>query len=56
MRLWKRGPFAFSALALVIIAVNLVLNLLPAIGIAIAQAILPLLECSLLYATAPEVP
>ncbi len=51
MRLWKRGPFAFSALALVIIAVNLVLNLLPAIGIAIAQAILPLLECSLLYAS-----
>jgi uncharacterized membrane protein len=51
MLLWKRGPLAFSALALVILAVNLALNLLPAAGIAIAQAILPLAECSLLYAS-----
>lgn len=51
MLLWKRGPFAFSALALVILAANLALDLLPAAGIAIAQTLLPLLECALLYAS-----
>ncbi|MGE5089449.1 MAG: hypothetical protein ACM3QY_10020 [Candidatus Levyibacteriota bacterium] len=51
MLLWKRGPLGFSALALVILAANLALALLPAAGIAIGQAILPLAECSLLYAS-----
>ena len=51
MLLWKRGPFAFSALALCILAANLALNLLPAAGIAVAQMLLPLLECGLLYAS-----
>ncbi len=51
MLLWKRGPFAFSALALCILAANLALNLLPAAGITVAQMLLPLLECGLLYAS-----
>lgn len=51
MLLWKRGPFGFSALALCILAANLALNLLPAIGIAIGQGLIPLAECSLLYAS-----
>ncbi|HMA30724.1 MAG TPA: hypothetical protein VKT00_02815 [Casimicrobiaceae bacterium] len=51
MLLWKRGPFGFSALALAILAANLALNLLPAIGIAIGQGLIPLAECSLLYAS-----
>ncbi len=51
MQLWKRGRFVFSALALVIVAVNLALGLLPAAGIAVGQVLLPLLECALLYAS-----
>jgi hypothetical protein len=51
MLLWKRGPFAFSALALCILAANLALNLLPAVGVAIGQGLIPLAECGLLYAS-----
>lgn len=50
MRLWKRGPVVFTLLALIILAVNLLLNLLPVAGTAVAQLVLPLLECGLLYA------
>lgn len=51
MRLWKRGPATFCALALIIVAANLALNLVPNVGIVIAQLLLPLLECGLLYAS-----
>jgi hypothetical protein len=51
MRLWKRGPAIFTALALVMLACNLALNLVPVAGVAIAQILLPLLECGLLYAS-----
>ena len=50
MRLWKRGPVVFTLLALIIVAVNLLLSLLPVAGVAVAQLVLPLLECGLLYA------
>jgi uncharacterized membrane protein len=51
MRLWKRGPFTFSGIALVVLALNLALNLIPTAGIVLAQVFLPLVECGLLYAT-----
>lgn len=41
----------FCALALVVLAANLALNLVPMVGIVLAQLLLPLLECSLLYAS-----
>jgi uncharacterized membrane protein len=51
MRLWKRGPATFCALALVILVANLVLALVPVIGTVLAQLLLPLIECGLLYAS-----
>ena len=50
MQLWKRGPAMFTVLALVMLACNLALNLVPIVGIVLAQLLLPLLECGLLYA------
>ena len=50
MQLWKRGPVVFTVLALVMLACNLALNLVPIVGIVLAQVLLPLLECGLLYA------
>ena len=50
MQLWKRGPGIFTVLALVMLACNLALNLVPIVGIVLAQLLLPLLECGLLYA------
>lgn len=51
MRLWRRGPLTFSMLALAILAANLALELLPRAGVVVAQMVLPLLECGLLYAS-----
>ena len=51
MRLWKRGPAVFSLLALVLLAANLALSLVPVGGALLAQVLLPLLECSLFYAS-----
>jgi len=51
MRLWRRGPLTFSALALAILAANVALELLPRAGVVAAQLVLPLLECGLLYAS-----
>ena len=51
MRLWKRGPVMFGVLALVVLATNLALNLVPVAGVVLAQLLLPLLECGLLYAS-----
>lgn len=51
MRLWRRGPFAFALLAFFLLAANLLLAIVPVIGVAVAQLVLPLLECSLLYAS-----
>lgn len=51
MRLWKRGPARFSLIALVVLVANFGLTLLPVVGIVLAQLILPLVECGLLYAS-----
>jgi uncharacterized membrane protein len=51
MRLWKRGPLPFTGLALVVLAVNLALGLVPVGGAIAAQFVLPLLECGLFYAS-----
>jgi len=51
MRLWKRGPATFTALAFVMLACNLALSLVPVIGVVLAQLLLPLIECGLLYAS-----
>jgi uncharacterized membrane protein len=51
MRLWKRGPFTFCAMALAILVGNVALPLVPLVGVATAQLLLPLVECGLLYAS-----
>jgi uncharacterized membrane protein len=51
MRLWKRGPASFCAIALVVLVANIVLTLVPVAGIVLAQLLLPLIECGLLYAS-----
>lgn len=51
MRLWKRGPLTFSLLAFAILAANLVLTVLPRAGVVVGQAIIPLVECGLFYAS-----
>ncbi|HEX6138800.1 MAG TPA: hypothetical protein VF059_14195 [Casimicrobiaceae bacterium] len=51
MRLWRRGPATFSGIALVILAGNIALAFVPLAGILLAQVLLPLLECGLLYAS-----
>jgi uncharacterized membrane protein len=51
MRLWKRGPARFCLIALVVLAANFALTLLPVVGIVLAQLVLPLIECGLLYAS-----
>jgi hypothetical protein len=51
MRRWTRAPVAFCAMALVILVGNVLLPLVPLVGVAIAQLVLPLVECGLLYAS-----
>jgi uncharacterized membrane protein len=51
MRIWKRGPATFCALALVVLVANIALALVPVIGTVLAQLLLPLIECGLLYAS-----
>lgn len=51
MVLWKRGPVAFGVLAFLTLATQLVLEIVPRIGFALAQLITPLVACGLLYAS-----
>lgn len=51
IRLWKRGPLAFSLMALVVIASAAVLEPLPVIGAVVANVVSPLLTCGLLFAS-----
>jgi uncharacterized membrane protein len=51
LRLFKRHPFRFAALAVTIIVVELVLDLIPVAGRPAANIVVPLLACSLLYAS-----
>lgn len=51
LRLWRRGPVAFMLLALATVLVDLVLSLVPVAGVVLAQVVLPLAACGLLYAS-----
>src|SRR5438045_1972420 len=51
MRLWKRGPATFALLALATIAAEFTLNLIPGVGVLLAQIAVPLAACSLLFAS-----
>jgi hypothetical protein len=51
MRLWRVAPGTFAALAAVTIGGQLLLELIPLGGVLIEQVVVPLLECSLLYAS-----
>jgi hypothetical protein len=51
LRLWRRGPLTFATLALVTVAIDFTLSLLPVIGVSIAQIAVPLAACGLLYAS-----
>lgn len=51
LRLWKRGPIAFTLLALVTVLVDFGLSLVPVAGVVLAQIALPLAACGMLYAS-----
>lgn len=51
LRLYKRHPVRFGALAVAIIAVELLLDLVPIAGRPAANIVVPLLACCLLYAS-----
>ena len=51
MRLWRRGPGMFAVLALAVLAGEIALALIPVVGSLIAQLVLPLVACGLLYAS-----
>ena len=49
MILWRRAPFAFAVFALLTLASQLILELVPMLGIYLAQLVPPLVACALLY-------
>ena len=51
MRLWKRGPWSFSVMALVLLVVSVVLEPVPIAGFVAANVLAPLLATGLLYAS-----
>ncbi|MEP7275260.1 MAG: BPSS1780 family membrane protein [Betaproteobacteria bacterium] len=51
MRLWRRGPGTFALLALAVLVTEIVLTLIPVGGTLLAQLVLPLVACGLLYAS-----
>ena len=51
MRLWRRGPGMFAVLALAVLVGEIALALIPVVGSLIAQLVLPLIACGLLYAS-----
>jgi len=51
MRLWRVSPWVYAGLAAVTIVVELLLRLVPVGGVLLSQAVVPLFECSLLYAS-----
>jgi hypothetical protein len=51
IRLWKRAPLTFSAMALVVVVVSIALRPLPYIGHVVAHVVVPLLICGFLYAS-----
>lgn len=51
MRLWRVAPGTFAGLTAITIGAQLLLELIPTGGVLIEQVMVPLLECSLLYAS-----
>lgn len=51
IRLWKRGPLPFSLMALVVIVMFVAIGPLPVIGLIVANVVVPLLMCGLLFAS-----
>src|SRR5262245_20320783 len=51
MRLWRRGPGAFALLALAVLVAEIGLALIPFAGTLIAQLVMPLAACGMLYAS-----
>jgi uncharacterized membrane protein len=51
MKLWKRGPWAFSTIALVVLVVSVVMEPVPFLGFFAANIVAPLLAAGLLYAS-----
>lgn len=49
IRLWKRGPAAFSLMALVVIVAILLPTAIPVVGFVAANVVAPLLACGLLF-------
>lgn len=49
MRLWKRGPATFGAIAVVVLFASIVLEPVPIAGFIAANVVAPLLACGLLY-------
>jgi hypothetical protein len=52
MRLFKRAPAAWAALAGITIAAELVLQAVPGVGLLLTQVVTPLVACGLVYAAA----
>jgi hypothetical protein len=48
MRLFKRAPLMWCVLGFVVVAAELLLQLIPGIGAAIAKVVVPVIECGLL--------
>lgn len=51
IRLWKRGPLAFSLMAVVVIAAMALLGPVPIVGVVVGNILAPLLACGLLFAS-----
>ena len=51
MRLWRRGPGVFALLAVAVIGAEVVLSLIPLVGMLVAELVLPLVACGMLYAS-----
>jgi uncharacterized membrane protein len=51
MRLWKRAPATFAAIAFVVVMTSLLLEPVPIAGFVAANVVAPLLACGLLFAS-----
>ncbi|MET0918343.1 MAG: hypothetical protein ABWY07_07970, partial [Burkholderiales bacterium] len=52
MRLFKRGPWMWAALAVITILAEFALRLVPTLGPLLSEVIVPLVACGLIYAAA----
>ena len=50
MRLWKRGPATFSAIAAIVILLSMIADPIPVAGFVVANVVAPLLGTGLLFA------